>query len=123
MIGVLKEDTDTDGVKTFQNKYFPFPLYVDKERQFYKELGNRKLHSWNIFNMLTSYPRLQKRWASKGDDITGNYRGEGLLQGGVLLVSKEHGVVFKHTEKTGSELPVGSIESIVNDLVEDEIME
>ena len=73
MIGVLKEDTETDGVKTFQNKYFPFPLYVDKERQFYKELGNRKLHSWNIFNMLTSYPRLQKRWASKGDDITGNY--------------------------------------------------
>jgi hypothetical protein len=117
MMGVLKENTDVEGVQIFQNKYFPFPLYVDKERQFYKELGNRKIYTqqWNIFKMLKSYSGVRNRLQTKGN-IEGNLKGEGLVQGGVLLVSRAKGVVFQYAEKTGSEVPVDDIESIVNDL-------
>lgn len=118
MMGVLKEDTDTEGIQTFQNNFYPFPLYVDQELQFYKALGNRKLRSWNIFKMLTSYPGLKKRLASKSEGgIAGNYKGEGLLQGGVLLTSgTQQEVVLQYTEKTGNEVPVTEIESKVIDL-------
>jgi hypothetical protein len=88
MIGILKDDTDKEGVETFQKKYFPFPLYVDEEQTFYKVLGNRKIYTqkWNIFKMITSFPGLKQRLRRKGN-IAGNFKGEGLLQGGVLVVS------------------------------------
>jgi hypothetical protein len=34
--------------------------------------------------------------------IEGNLVGEGLVQGGILLISKKKGVVFVHNEKTGT---------------------
>jgi hypothetical protein len=117
MLGVLKDDGDTEGIETFQNKYFPFPLYIDKQQVFYKELGNRKLYaqpfsSWNVFKLVQSFAGLRQRLKAKGN-IEGNYKGEGLLQGGVILVSRKKGVVYQHAEETGSELPVDEIESKV----------
>lgn len=130
MIGIIKENTDVEGIQTFQRKYFPFPLYIDEKKGFYKALGNRKRI---FFNILRSYSGLRKRLKMKGK-IEGNYKGEGLLQGGVILVSTASGsaddvaspssageshsegegkVLFQYVEQTGSEVPVKDIEEAV----------
>lgn len=132
MIGIIKENVDEEGTQTFQRKYFPFPLYIDEKKSFYKALGSRKM---NIFRALRSYSGLKKRLKVKGN-IEGNYRGEGLLQGGVILVSttsrgtdgvelpeplptreaqseREGRVLFQYMEQTGSEVPVKDIEDAV----------
>mmetsp|Transcript_4840 Transcript_4840/g.9126 ORF Transcript_4840/g.9126 Transcript_4840/m.9126 type:complete len:137 (+) Transcript_4840:360-770(+) len=132
MIGIIKENTDVEGVQTFQRKFFPFPLYIDEEKGFYKALGNRKRI---IFNLMRSYSGLKKRLKKKGN-IKGNYKGEGLLQGGVLLVSSASGgangmkphapglsgepqperegkVLYQYVEQSGREVPVNDIEQAV----------
>lgn len=133
MIGVLKENTDPAGIDTFQKSFFPFPLYLDKEMKFYKELGNRKIYSqqWNFFKMFKSYSGLKKRLKMKGN-IEGNFKGEGVVQGGVLLISTSDGVSahtkgangehtsgesgrveYVYVEKTGGEVPVRDIEEAI----------
>jgi len=49
--------------------------------------------------------------------IEGNYAGEGLLQGGVMVVSPTKGVVYLHNEVTGSELPYVEIANAAKTLV------
>lgn len=116
MIGIVKDNMDSDGIRIFQERYFPFPLYEDKRKIFYSKLGNRKIFQnieWNFFKALNVMSRLRKRLRMKGD-IAGNFRGEGLLQGGVVLFSRKDGVVYQHNECTGEEIPIEEIETQIN---------
>ena len=40
--------------------------------------------------------------------------GEGLIQGGVLLISPSKGVVYTHNEKTGSLLPFQDMQAALD---------
>lgn len=101
------------GVGEFQSKYFlNNPVYMDKDKVFYSILGNKsllsqKLSTWNPWKLYSGFSELTSRVKAKG--IEGNLVGEGLLQGGVVIVSPTHGIVFLHNEQTGSELPFGEI--------------
>lgn len=95
LVGIIKEVAPsgkvmTDeklGVGEFQNKYFGGnTLYLDEELKFYKALGGRKisLPSWNPCALWTMYKLLSGRMAQK--QISGNFAGEGLTLGGVLVI-------------------------------------
>lgn len=48
--------------------------------------------------------------------IEGNMVGEGLIQGGVLVISPSKGVVYTHNEKTGSLLPFVDMQAALDSL-------
>lgn len=119
LVGVIKEvagptsNIETDkilGVEDFQTNYFlNYPVYIDEKRDFYKLLGSRQLtsqplFSWNPFALWSGWQALKKRLA--GNNIKGNLKGEGLLQGGVVVfkagVNKDQsGLEYAHQEVTG----------------------
>lgn len=111
LFGVIKETAvDDAGLIEFYSKYYPFPLYLDKEKAFYSALGNRKLSiSWNPLSWYGAISSVRKRHKQK--NISGNLKGEGLIQGGVILFSKKEGdkPVYTYQEKTGDEIPVEEI--------------
>jgi hypothetical protein len=102
------------GVKEFQQKYFKYPVYQDAELSFYKAMGTRKLYSLFSWNPLTWFSAL----SDLGDryrDVTGNLKGEGIVLGGVLVISKEKGVVYQYDEITGQPLPLEDITRAVEE--------
>ena len=81
LFGVIKEveegDQDTLGIKQFQQKYFPYPIYRDEWRLFYGALGNRHLLSiipWNPLRFL--YETVKRTYRVQKKGIEGNYAGD-----------------------------------------------
>jgi hypothetical protein len=48
--------------------------------------------------------------------VEGNMVGEGLVQGGILIISPSKGVVYQHNEQTGSLLPFEDIKKALESL-------
>lgn len=117
LIGLVKEiapcatakNDEELGVAEFQSKYFAgYPLYLDEERAFYNALGNRKITSdlegsWNPLTVWQGFKSIGERIKAK--NLEGNFRGEGLTLGGILVISPKDGVVYKYEEQTGKEIP------------------
>lgn len=117
LIGVVKElapcatakDDAELGVGEFQSKYFGnYPLYLDSELVFYNALGNRKITSdlqgsWNPFKVWEGFKSIGERIKAKG--LEGNFRGEGLILGGILVIDPKEGVIYTYKEETGKEIP------------------
>lgn len=126
VIGVVKqqansaEDEAKLGVQEFADKYFCGPLFLDEERKLYDALGSRKLSlplGKLILNPLQTYrdfKALGARTRAKG--LEGNMQGEGLILGGVLVVSAKGDVVYTYLEETGSELPLTEIGKAIDSL-------
>lgn len=121
--GVIKEvapcstaKTDVElGVNEFQTKYFQNqPIYLDSDLSFYKHLGGGKLRtitglkfSWNPFKIWKEFKNIGARIKTKG--LEGNFRGEGLNLGGVIIYSEKEGICYEYKEITGTELPIDEI--------------
>lgn len=128
LYGIIKEvapvkgaETDAKlGVGEFQFKYFQNnPIYIDPEKKFYEFMGKKSLlsqpwFSWNPFSLYTVFQRMNQRLSSKG--LEGNLAGEGLLQGGLLIIDPKKGVVYRHNESTGTPMPYDEIVEIVESL-------
>lgn len=128
-VGIIKEvapvsgaATDEElGVNEFHVKYFNNnPLYLDQEKTFYSFLGNKslfnqKLPSWNPFKLYSDFNSMGDRVKSKGVD--GNMKGEGLLKGGLLIITPEEGIVFRHEEETGFCMPYEKIGEVLKEIV------
>jgi len=128
LIGVIKEvapiknvQTDKElGVQEFQEKYFlDFPVYIDPENTFYKVLGNKSilsqgLSTWNPFQLYSDFKNLNHRLKSK--NISGNLVGEGLIKGGIIVVSKNKGIIATFPEQTGHSLPLKDIEEAIKNV-------
>mmetsp|Transcript_8483 Transcript_8483/g.17446 ORF Transcript_8483/g.17446 Transcript_8483/m.17446 type:complete len:109 (-) Transcript_8483:247-573(-) len=87
-------------------------MYLDSSLSFYSALGDRKLKVpvrslLNPFKAYKYVKEMNKRLASK--NIEGNFKGEGLKQGGVIIFDKEGIVKYAYLEETGSVLPVADI--------------
>jgi hypothetical protein len=124
LIGLVKEvapcstaKTDEElGVAEFQSKYFPFPLYLDQTKGFYSALGDRKITglqgSWNPFEVWKGLKSIGTRIKEKG--LEGNFRGEGLVLGGIVVIDTAKSVVkFTYCEETGKEIPRDEIAAAV----------
>ncbi len=125
LVAVIKEvspmteenPNDDLGVIEFQNQYFSGnPVYLDEKRLFYKALGSRsllrqKLHTWNPITLYKDFKTLSKRIESK--NVSGNYAGEGIIQGGMIVVSKAKDKIFSFDEHTGSEFPYDEIKKVI----------
>jgi len=110
LFGVVKETgVDDEGLVEFYSKYYPFPLYLDKEKTFYTALGARKMSYYSLFCLVLSSYSLKKRFEIK--EIDGNLKGEGFLQGGLILFSAkdDYKPVYAYEEKTGDEIPVQEV--------------
>ena len=73
-------------------------------------MGYRKLYnlfSWNPFTWYSSLMDMYYRAANKG--IEGNMVGEGIVLGGVLLISRAKGVIYQYNEQAGLPVPVHDI--------------
>lgn len=113
--GIVKEThVDDAGLAEFYHDYFSFPLYRDVNLGVYQAMGNRRLglSTWNPIKMYRGYREMTKRLKQK--NISGNLKGEGMVQGGVLVFDKQGQVRYAHEEKTGSELPVEDIQEAID---------
>jgi len=63
--------------------------------------------SWNPFTLWSGWKTLGARLKSK--KIEGNYKGEGLTLGGIIVYSPDKGIVYSYKEDTGSEIPSEAI--------------
>lgn len=125
VIGIIKEvvkqddesvNKDEYGLRVFQSTYFNYPLYVDEGMIFYNAMGNRKLYglfSWNPFTWWSSIKSMHDRAVNKG--IEGIMPGEGIVLGGVLVVSKTKGLIYQYNEQTGMPIPADEIVEAIKD--------
>jgi hypothetical protein len=118
MVGVVKETVDEEGLAEFGTRYFPHPLYCDKSRSLYRALGDRHVGLGNLlFNPLSLFGIVCDTWNRiTAKQIQGNARGEGMVQGGVILFDPD-GVPFAAIEEqTGVDLPVKDLVAAVQAL-------
>lgn len=112
LLGIVKEvAVDDAGLIDFWGTYFQYPLYMDPSQQFYQALGGRKittLRTWNPLKLYRSFQEMKARIASK-KGLEGNMVGEGLVQGGVIVLDRQGDVRAVYQELTGRELPVDDI--------------
>jgi AhpC/TSA antioxidant enzyme len=111
MWGVVKETSvDDEGLVEFAQNYFSFDLYRDEGLSLYSALGNRSIFRLTTWNPLRWYKWLQNvsnRLQSK--NITGNFKGEGIVQGGILIFDRTGTLRFAYEEETGGELKTDEI--------------
>lgn len=110
IFGVVKEvGVDDAGLTEFQSDFFPYPLYRDEETNFYNALGARKMKAstWNPIKIFRGIRNMMKRLKSK--NISGNLKGEGLVQGGIIIFDKNGKARYAYREETGFEVPVEDI--------------
>lgn len=105
LVGVVHE---TLGADEFARDFFPNgELFFDEKKAFFESLGSRWLGLHGL--LLPSVHANAKRAKSK--NVEGNFKGEGRLLGGLLIVGKgDAGVLFEHREKVfGDHAEVGRI--------------
>lgn len=112
LFGIIKEvAVDDEGLLEFHDKYFPHDLYMDPSKQFYEAMGKRKittLRTWNPFRIYRGFKSMSARLKGK-PNLAGNMKGEGLIQGGIIVFDKQGDPRAVYLEETGSEPPVDDI--------------
>mmetsp|Transcript_9213 Transcript_9213/g.12055 ORF Transcript_9213/g.12055 Transcript_9213/m.12055 type:complete len:80 (+) Transcript_9213:420-659(+) len=63
--------------------------------------------SWNPFKIWRGLKEVGKRIKEK--NISGNMKGEGLIQGGIIIFDKNGKARYAYREETGFEVPVNDI--------------
>jgi hypothetical protein len=113
--GTVKETcVDDVGLLEFYDSYFTFPLFRDVELQLYTALGSRKigLKTWNPFRLYRGYKELGSRMSEK--KIEGNLKGEGMIQGGVLVFGASGQIEYAYEEDVGEPLEMDDIRAAIN---------
>ena len=116
IFGVVKETgVDDEGLSDFYSQSFTYPLYRDERLVFYNDFFNgRKLRlsSFNPFKLYKGYKKMTARLNEKG--LEGNLKGEGIVQGGIIIFNKKGDAMYAYEEETGSPLPIDDIMTAVN---------
>uniref|UniRef100_A0A6V0KCY1 Peroxiredoxin-like 2A n=1 Tax=Zooxanthella nutricula TaxID=1333877 RepID=A0A6V0KCY1_9DINO len=103
----VKEDAGAKGlgVGEYQHRYFGGrPVYWDEDQKFVEAMGNRRISLkfkapwWKPWALWKEITEGLKKLKDKG--VEGNLVGDGLIQGGVLVVGPgDQGVTFAHFEE------------------------
>ena len=117
--GVVKETgVDDGGLTEFYQDYFAHQdLYLDETMATYQALGLRKIKitTWNPFKWIRAYLALRKR-LKQARNLKGNMKGEGLVQGGIILLDAEGHVRYARVEETGTPLDIEELQVVVDAL-------
>jgi len=116
IFGIIKETgVDDEGLIEFHQKYFTYPLFRDQSYSFYSALGDRKVGLsifWNPLSIVSmicdAYQRIREK------NIGGNMKGEGLVQGGIIIFGRDGEPKCMYEEETGKDLPMADICSALN---------
>ncbi len=115
MFGLVKETgVDDEGLVEFYSKSFSFPLYRDEGLVFYNDFFNGRrlgLSTLNPFRLYRGYKEMTARLKDKG--LEGNLKGEGIVQGGIVIFGKNGEPKYAYEEETGSPLPMDEIKAAV----------
>lgn len=89
---------------------------MDQNMSFYEFLGKKSILSqpwttWNPFTIYSGFVEMRKRVQDKG--VEGNLSGEGIIKGGLLIISEDKGVIYKHDEVTGTPMPYREIADVL----------
>ena len=112
MFVIFKDD---EGLTEFHNQYFPFPIYKDLDLKFYQALGDGKISdnfSYNPIKIWRALRSIGKRLKEKGLD--GNYVGEGLKTGGIIIFGADGSPKYMMAEETGTPLDEEAILAAVD---------
>jgi AhpC/TSA antioxidant enzyme len=120
--GTVKEvHVDDEGLLEFYREYFTFPLYHDVEQTLYNvALGRRtilSLSTWNPWRLYRGFQDLRQRLASK--PIAGNLKGEGLIQGGLLMFDAQGQLRYALLEEIGNPLNLDDIRAALDSIMND----
>lgn len=114
--GVVKETAVDDvGLTEFYTDSFKYPLYQDMKLGIYEAMGKRAiaLKTWNPFTLYRGYVDMKKRLDDK--KLDGNLKGDGLIQGGVLVLDSKGQIVYQYDEEIGNEFEVDDLRIAIND--------
>lgn len=113
---IVKETgVEEEGILTFFDKFFHFPMYKDDKWLTYKAMGERKL---TPFKLVTTFLATKGRWARK--NIPNRLKGGDVwVQGGILLF-KQGRLRFAYEEEYGKELVIADIRSAIKFLQQEE---
>lgn len=118
LFGNVKEiGVDDEGLSKFYNSYFRYPLYKDDDLVTYNDFfGKRKikLTTYNPFKLYKGYKEMNKRLADK--KIEKNMKGEGMVQGGLIIFDKAGKARYAYEEEIGSELVMEDIITALKEL-------
>lgn len=122
LFGVVKETgVDDEGLRVFHKDHFPYPLYRDENLDFYRAFGDGKITDhmslWSLLNPYRIYKGMKgmgKRMKSK--NLTGNYVGEGLKTGGIIVFGSDGEPKYAYAEITGSALEVDDLVAAIQDV-------
>lgn len=77
------------GLEEFQEgKFFTGELYLDTKQECYKELGFRRYNAFTVLGGLTTKETRASLSKANSKGIKGNFRGDGMLNGGMLIVTE-----------------------------------
>lgn len=100
---------DDAGLTDFYQDYFPFPLYRDEKLDFYRAFGDGSFTdnlSWSSlfkpWKIVKEFRGISQRMKKK--KIEGNYKGEGLKTGGIIIFGADGTAKYAYKEEPGYEL-------------------
>jgi prostamide/prostaglandin F2alpha synthase len=80
---------------------FPIEVYVDEKKKTYEDLGYKRFNFLNIWKALLSAISRKALSDARAENISGNLSGDGLQNGGLLIVTKGgEQVLLNHREET-----------------------
>ena len=102
----------------FYQKYFTFPLFKNEGLEVYKAMGDKSITEnfslWNPLQLYRTIRTVGKRM--KEQDIEGNYVGEGLKKGGVLLFDKDGRPQYMYPEETGTPFDMDELKAALQSI-------
>ncbi|XP_078281357.1 prostamide/prostaglandin F synthase [Rhinoraja longicauda] len=109
LVGVGPEEL---GVKEFMDgQYFKGDLYIDEKKQCYKDLGYKRYNALSLLPAVLGQKVQQIAKQANKDGISGNYSGDVMQNGGLLIVSKGGEKVLFHfvQDSPGDHVPLDTI--------------
>ncbi|XP_019855199.1 PREDICTED: prostamide/prostaglandin F synthase-like [Amphimedon queenslandica] len=88
------------GVEDFvKNKYFAGDIYIDDKRKCYKDLNFKRYGVLGALKAVISSYSSKILAEARERNIEGNLKGDGLQNGGLLIVRKGGELIFLHREE------------------------
>lgn len=101
LVGIGLEEL---GVEDFvKGEYFKGELYIDMKKECYKELGFRRLNVLSMIGKLVGKSTRQSLKESREQHIDGNFKGDGMQNGGALVVDQGGAVLLSWKQDSPGE--------------------
>jgi hypothetical protein len=119
LFGIVKEvGVDDVGLMEFNEQYFHhLPIYHDIHNAIYTAFGKRtifRLRTWNPLSLYRGFVNIGQRISQQ--NITGNYKGEGIVQGGILIFDANGTLRYSINEEIGTPFDVDVILAALRDI-------